>query len=335
MNIQENVNLQRYNTFGIKAFAKQFAVCSSATEIEMLDTNLLENIFVLGGGSNILFTKDVDGFVLQNNIKGIEVVRENEDTVLVKVGAGVNWHSFVLHCLENNWGGVENLALIPGNIGASPIQNIGAYGVEVKDVFESLTAYHLKEKKWIRLTNTDCAFGYRESIFKRELKNQCIITEVQFRLLKKHNLNTSYGAITQELEIMKVDNLSIKAVAQAVINIRNSKLPNPTEIGNAGSFFKNPTISKKAFLKIQVQHPSIANYPVDENNIKLAAGWLIEQVGFKGYRKGDAGCHAKQALVLVNYGQALGEEILSLSTEIIEAVKLKFGVTLEREVNIF
>jgi UDP-N-acetylmuramate dehydrogenase len=335
MEILKNINLKNYNSFGISAYAKQFAALTSTQDLVNIEENSWQNVFVLGGGSNILFTKNVDALVLQNKLEGIQVIAENESDIIIEVGAGTNWHSFVLHCIQNNWGGVENLALIPGSVGASPIQNIGAYGVELKDVFNSLTAYNYKEKKWLNLTKSDCQFEYRESIFKHELKGSCIITAVQFKLSKKHTLNTSYGAIQQELEKMKVSRVDIQAIAQAVINIRSSKLPNPKEIGNAGSFFKNPTIPVEQFEALQKQFAEIVFYKAGENKIKLAAGWLIEQCGFKGYRKGDAGCHSKQALVLVNYGNATGAEIINLSNEIINAAQQKFGVCLEREVNIY
>jgi UDP-N-acetylmuramate dehydrogenase len=335
MEILENINLKNYNSFGISAYAKQFAALTSTEDLVKIEENSWKNVFVLGGGSNILFTKNVDALVLQNKLEGIQVIAENENDIIIEVGAGTNWHNFVLHCIQNNWGGVENLALIPGSVGASPIQNIGAYGVEVKDVFNSLTAYNYKEKKWLNLTKSDCQFEYRESIFKYELKGSCVITAVQFKLSKKHTLNTSYGAIQQELEKMNVGQINIQAMAQAVINIRSSKLPNPKEIGNAGSFFKNPTIPVEQFEALQKQFAEIVFYKAGENKIKLAAGWLIEQCGFKGYRKGDAGCHSKQALVLVNYGNASGAEIINLSNEIINAVQQKFGVQLEREVNIY
>jgi UDP-N-acetylmuramate dehydrogenase len=335
MEILENINLKNYNSFGISAYAKQFAALTSTEDLVKIEENSWKNVFVLGGGSNILFTKNVDALVLQNKLEGIQVIAENESDIIIEVGAGTNWHNFVMHCIQNNWGGVENLALIPGSVGASPIQNIGAYGVEVKDVFNSLTAYNYKEKKWLTLTKSDCQFEYRESIFKHELKGSCVITAVQFKLSKKHTLNKSYGAIQQELEKMKVGQVDIQAVAQAVINIRSSKLPNPKEIGNAGSFFKNLTIPVEQFEALQKQFAEIVFYKAGENKIKLAAGWLIEQCGFKGYRKGDAGCHGKQALVLVNYGNATGVEIINLSNEIINAVQQKFGVHLEREVNIY
>jgi UDP-N-acetylmuramate dehydrogenase len=272
--------------------------------------------------------------VLKNNLKGIELVREDDDYYFVRCAAGENWHQFVLHCIANNYAGVENLSLIPGCVGASPMQNIGAYGVEIKDVFHELEAIHLKDSSPQIFKKEDCEFGYRESVFKRKLKNQFIITSVTFQLTKKPNLNTSYGAIEKELEAMGVKEISIAAISKAVCNIRSSKLPNPAEIGNAGSFFKNPTVKNSAFEELKKSFPTIVGYPNSDGETKLAAGWLIEQCGWKGYRKGDAGVHKNQALVLVNYNNASGKEIYDLSTQILKSVKEKFGVDLEREVNI-
>ncbi len=345
MQIQENRSLKKYNTFGIDVCAKYFTEFNSESQLEeALEFNRQQTInnklLTLGGGSNILFTKNFDGLVLKNEIKGIEVVNEDEEFIYVKAGAGENWHRFVLYCIENNFCGVENLSLIPGNIGASPMQNIGAYGVEIKDVFYCLEAYHLQEKKLVTFNLSDCAFGYRESGFKNKYLNQFIITSVTYKLNKQPTFNTSYGAIEQELEKMGITQLNVKAISDAVINIRSSKLPNPKEIGNAGSFFKNPEISSHRFKKLKQVFPTIVGYQLPNNNVKLAAGWLIEQCGptngtsWKGFRNGDAGCHGKQALVLVNYGNAKGNEIYTLSTQIVDSVKEKFGVELEREVNI-
>ncbi len=341
MQISENISLKKYNTFGIDVKAEYFAGFTNESELaELLEfkktstTNLQPPALILGGGSNILFTKNVNGLVLKNEIKGIEKVTEDEEYVYVKAGAGENWHQLVLHCLQNNWAGFENLSLIPGNAGASPMQNIGAYGVEIKEVFHQLEAFHLQEKRIINFNLKDCEFAYRESVFKRKLKGEFVITSVTYRLNKIPKFNTSYGAINQELEAMGVKELSIQAISQAVINIRSSKLPNPAEIGNAGSFFKNSEIDALAFEKLKESYPLIAGYHLANGQVKLAAGWLIEQCGWKGYRKGDAGCHSRQALVLVNYGHAKGDEIYNLSGEIIESVQNKFGVLLEREVNI-
>lgn len=294
----------------------------------------LPSTLILGGGSNILFTKNVNGLVLKNELKGIEVISEAGDVVHVKAGAGENWHRFVIYCIQNNFAGVENLSLIPGNVGASPMQNIGAYGVEIKDVFHSLEAFHIKEKKIVSFSLDDCEFGYRESVFKGKYKNEFVITNVTYRLNKTPHYNISYGAIKEELEVMKIEDLGIQAISQAVINIRSSKLPDPAVIGNAGSFFKNPEVNNNEFENLKNKFPAMVGYDLNNGKTKLAAGWLIEQCGWKGFRKGDAGCHSRQALVLVNYGDATGEEIYTLSEEIINSVKEKFGVTLHREVNI-
>ncbi len=272
--------------------------------------------------------------MLKNEIKGIELIKEDNRHVYVRAGAGENWHQFVMHCIRRDWAGVENLSLIPGNVGASPMQNIGAYGVEVKEVFDELEAFHLKEKKVYTFNVNDCEFGYRESVFKRKLKDQFVILNVTFRLNKKPVFHTSYGAVEEELRRMGIEKLSISAISQAIINIRTSKLPDPAVIGNAGSFFKNPQISQSKFNNLKKEFPAMVGYENADGTVKLAAGWLIEQCGWKGYRKGDAGCHAKQALVLVNYGHASGKEIYDLSEEILKSVKKKFSVELEREVNI-
>lgn len=335
--IREHISLKPYNTFGINATARYFAPFNNTDTLQELlsnDTIAVNPVMVLGGGSNILLTKNFDGFVLKNEIGGIEKTGEDDDFIYVKAGAGENWHRFVLHCLENNYAGVENLSLIPGNVGASPMQNIGAYGVEIKDVFHQLEAYHIKDKSLQTFTAADCSFGYRESVFKRKLKGQFVITAVTFKLFKKPIYNISYGAIQQELETMGVKELSIQAISQAVINIRSSKLPDWKVLGNAGSFFKNPEIEKEQYGDLKKLYPQMVAFELPNNNVKLAAGWLIEQCGWKGYRKGDAGCYSKQALVLVNYGNATGSEIFELSEAIIQSVHHKFGITLEREVNI-
>ena len=272
--------------------------------------------------------------VLKNEIKGIQLIREDENYVYVRAGAGENWHQFVLYCLQRNWAGVENLSLIPGNIGASPMQNIGAYGVELKDVFYELEAFNIKTQKVYTFTLNDCEFGYRESVFKRKYKDRFIILSVTYCLHKKPKFNTSYGAIETELQRMGIQNLDIRAISQAVINIRSSKLPDPAKIGNAGSFFKNPQVTKSRFLQLKHTFPEIIGYENADGFVKLAAGWLIEQCGWKGFRRGDAGCNEKQALVLVNFGHASGKEIYDLSTEILVSVENKFGVMLEREVNV-
>jgi UDP-N-acetylmuramate dehydrogenase len=337
--IQENISLKKLNTFGINVLAKYFASFNTVDQIkELLEFKQLPvahcPLLVLGGGSNILFTKNFDGLVLKNELRDIEKIKEDNDYVYIKAAAGENWHQFVLHCIDNNWAGVENLSLIPGNVGAAPMQNIGAYGVEIKDVFESLEAFDMHEKKIVQFSIRDCAFDYRESVFKKKYKNQFIITSVSFRLSKQPRFHTSYGAIEQELEKMGVTQLSIKAIADAVINIRSSKLPDPAVMGNAGSFFKNPEVAQATFDDLHSKFPGITGYPLNNGCVKLAAGWLIEQCGWKGFREGDAGCHSKQALVLVNYSNATGKDIYSLSEKIIVSVKEKFEIALEREVNI-
>lgn len=335
MKVLQNISLRPYNSFGIDVKAKQFASFSSADELAELIAQVWPTpTLILGGGSNILLTKDFDGLVLKNEIKGIEVIHEDTHHIDVKVGAGENWHRFVMHCIEHNRAGVENLSLIPGNMGAAPMQNIGAYGTELKETFYFLEAYSYADKKVYTFTLNDCEFDYRESVFKKKFKNQFVILNVTLRLNKQPTFNTNYGAIEQELERMRVKELSIQSISQAVINIRSSKLPDPKLIGNAGSFFKNSEISNAQFSMLNAQFPGIIGYKLPNGNVKLAAGWLIEQCGWKGYRKGDVGCHEKQALVLVNYGNAQGSDIYNLSEEIVQSVKDKFGVKLEREVNI-
>lgn len=346
----ENFSLKKINSFGIDVVAQYFAPFNSIEALQQLleykksifphlsfstssQSNLSQKI--LGGGSNILLTKNLDGFVFKNEIQGIEIIREKSDYVYVKAGAGENWHRLVMYCLEHNLAGMENLSLIPGNVGASPMQNIGAYGVELQDVFYELEAFDLVENKLVTFNKVDCEFGYRESIFKSTFKDKFVIISVTFQLNKTPKFNIKYGAIEQELNKMGVTEISIRAISQAVINIRKSKLPDPAIIGNAGSFFKNPVIPAVQFKLLQSSFSNIIGYPADGQNTKLAAGWLIEQCGWKGYRKGDAGCHINQALVLVNYGNATGAEIYDLSSKIIESVQNKFGVPLQREVNIF
>src|SRR5215204_1267433 len=335
MQIHEAFSLLTYNTFRIDVKTRYFSTFTNTDELYELTTyhSQLPRL-ILGGGSNILFIKDYDGLVLKNEIKGIEIQHEDAEHVYVKAGAGENWHQFVLHCIHHNWAGIENLSLIPGNIGATPIQNIGAYGVELDDVFWSLEAFHLQEKKVHTFTRTDCEFGYRDSVFKNRYKDQFAILSVTFQLRKKPIYHVSYGAITEELEKMGVKEINIKAVSQAVINIRSSRLPDPEKIANTGSFFKNPEVSADKYEELKLKFPDIIAYPLAKGTVKLAAGWMIEQCGWKGYRKGDAGCHAKQALVLVNYGNATGKEIYDLSEEILQSVKNKFDIVLEREVNI-
>jgi len=334
MQFAENVDLGPYNSFGLHATARYFSKISSVDQLSNLDLMQDIPVLVLGGGSNILFTQDVNGYVLQNGIMGMDVVREDSEHVYLRVGAGENWHGFVEHCILQGYAGVENLALIPGLTGASPMQNIGAYGVEVSEVFHELEAWHLQERDMHRFSREDCRFGYRESVFKREQKGRYLITHVTFRLNKNPVYHTGYGAIREELERMGVKELSIRAVADAVIRIRRSKLPDPAQIGNAGSFFKNPEVTAEQFTALQLSHPGIIGYSLPSGRIKLAAGWLIERAGWKGFRRGDAGVHDRQALVLVNHGRATGREIRDLSTEIMDSIRRMFGVELEREVNL-
>ncbi|QES88985.1 UDP-N-acetylmuramate dehydrogenase [Rhizosphaericola mali] len=338
MSILNNISLKPYNTFGIDVMAEQFAGFESQAELVYIleQAKTTTPTLVLGGGSNILLTKDVQGLVLKNEIKGIKILEETDDYVLVQAGAGEIWHPFVRKCIEKNYSGIENLSLIPGCVGASPMQNIGAYGVEIKDIFYSLDAYHLQDKRVDTIKKEDCNFGYRESAFKRKWKGEYIILNVTYKLSKHPQFHVEYGAIKEELEKMQIDNLSIKAISDAIINIRSSKLPDPKIIGNAGSFFKNPTIEKTQFEKLKSVFPHIKGFTIEGNidKIKVAAGWLIEQAGWKGFREKDYGVHKNQALVLVNYGSATGAQVFDLSTRIIHSIEDKFGITLEREVNI-
>jgi UDP-N-acetylmuramate dehydrogenase len=331
----QNTSLKAYNTFGIDVAAEHLISIESTGELvkTLAEINQKE-LLILGGGSNVLFMNDFKGTVLLNKLEGISVVDENEGHVWVKAGGGVNWHEFVLHCIHQNWAGIENLSLIPGSVGAAPMQNIGAYGVEIKNVFHELEAVEISSGKIKTFSNKECQFGYRESVFKRALKGQYLISSVIFKLDKKPTFKTSYGAITNELENMKVTKLSIQAISNAVINIRRSKLPDPKVTGNAGSFFKNPVVPISLAENIKKEYPEAAAYPLDDNSMKLAAGWLIDKAGWKGKTYGNYGVHPKQALVLVNYGGATGQNIYDLSTEILTDIKSKFGVELEREVNI-
>jgi len=332
--IQTNKNLKEYNTFGISVKAEMFAVFSSIEELkQILSLRNNKKLLVLGGGSNLLLTKDFDGLVIKNEIKRFEVTEETASEVIVESGAGENWHEFVLNCIDKGFGGIENLSLIPGSVGASPMQNIGAYGVEIKDVFESLSAYHIASGEIHYFDKTKCEFGYRESIFKNKVKGEYIILTVTFRLTKNPIINSSYGAINEQLKIMGIQVPTIKELSAAVIAIRQSKLPDPKIIGNAGSFFKNPTVEIALLEQIQKNYPDIPNYPA-VNGKKLAAGWLIEKAGWKGRTFDNYGVHKLQALVLVNYGNCTGQEIFDLSSQIIQDVFEKFGVLLEREVNI-
>ncbi|SEL93295.1 UDP-N-acetylmuramate dehydrogenase [Aquimarina amphilecti] len=336
MKIEHNKSLKNYNTFGIDVKATEFITINSKKElVEVLSIHKDKNIFILSGGSNMLLTKDLESLVLHIAIKGITTSIESDNYALVSASAGENWHDFVQFCIHNDFGGLENLSLIPGYVGSAPIQNIGAYGVELKDSFVSCETVNLKTGENRLFTKEECNFEYRNSVFKSKLKGKYIITKVTFKLsTKEHILNTSYGAIENALKEKNIDTPTIKDISETVIAIRKSKLPDPAVIGNSGSFFKNPVISVEAFTLLQKSYANIPHYQIDTKNIKVPAGWLIEQSGFKGKRWGDAGVHNKQALVLVNHSNASGQEILELSLKIKTTVKKKFGISLETEVNI-
>ena len=338
MEIKTNVSLRALNTFGIEAAARYFTEINSLADFHALRQEPVyggSQRLILGGGSNVLFTQDFDGLVIRNHLLGIEVVKEDNDHVWVKAMAGENWHGFVMWAVKNNYGGIENLSLIPGCVGAAPMQNIGAYGVEIKDNCERVYALEMESGAEAQFSNSDCRFAYRESVFKHSHKNRFLITAVVFRLNKRPVFNTSYGAIEQELAAMDVKELSIKAISDAVIRIRRSKLPDPNEKGNAGSFFKNPEVGKAQHDALRQKFEKLVAYPLDNGNFKLAAGWLIEQCGLKGRCVRKACVHDKQALVLVNAGGAAGSDVYKLSEEVQQAVHKKFGVILEREVNVY
>ena len=332
--MQKNIDLKDFTTFGVSANARHFATFSSEEEARTLTTNNTEELLILGGGSNLLLTQDFNGLVLKNEIKGITVSAKEDTSVVLKVGAGEVWHDLVLYTIEHGYHGLENMSLIPGSVGASPMQNIGAYGVEIKDVFEKLEALEIQTGEMQTFSKDACAFGYRESVFKRALKGKYIITHVYFRLSLSEKVSTHYGAIESELTKQGISNPTSKDVSNAVIAIRSSKLPNPKELGNAGSFFKNPVVPIETYNRIKEVYLDAPSYPIDEKSVKVPAGWLIETAGWKGKPVGACGVHKNQALVLVNYGGATGNEIYKLSTEIIEDIVQKFGITLEREVNI-
>lgn len=341
MQIIENQSLRPFNTFGIEATARYFTDVHSEAELREALQHPIPNtqsptpIFILGGGSNILLTKDFEGLVIKNSISGKKIVETTANQVVVRIGAGENWHQTVLWTLSQNFGGLENLSLIPGTVGASPMQNIGAYGVEIKDVFYKLEAMEHATGKIQTFDKAACQFGYRESIFKKELTGKYIITQVYFKLTTtNHTINISYGAIKDILRTERSENPTIQDVSKAVIAIRSSKLPDPAKIGNAGSFFKNPEIPQAQFDILKQQFPNVPAFPGEKGGIKVPAGWLIEQCGWKGMRRGDAGCYDKQALVLVNYGNAKGEEIWQLAMDIANSVEEKFGVLLSPEVNV-
>jgi UDP-N-acetylmuramate dehydrogenase len=337
MRLQENFSLKPYNTFGIDVNARYFCTFENVAELQqLLEMPQITNHekLILGGGSNVLFTKDFNGAVLKNNIKGINLLAQNEEYAWVRSGSGEIWHELVLFCIEHGLAGVENLSLIPGTVGAAPLQNIGAYGVELKDVFDSLEAVNLETGVLETFNKRACEFGYRESYFKKEGKGKYIIVSVTLKLHKKPNFNTSYGDIQKTLSAMEITDLNIKAISQAVCAIRKSKLPDPAKIGNAGSFFKNPEVEKTVFEDLKKQFPEMPGYPVAEDRVKIPAGWLIEQLGWKGKQIENYGVHKNQALVLVNYGGAKGYKIKALAHDIIASVKDKFGIELSPEVNI-
>lgn len=335
--IQENVDLKPFNTMGVAVTARYFAEVNHVSELKSVLNFQRDNqldLVILGGGSNVLFTENVDGLVLLNRIRGIEIVREDDTSVFLKIGAGENWHETVNFCVENKWAGIENLSLIPGTVGAAPIQNIGAYGVELEEVFVELEAWMLSSDTLQTISKATCNFGYRESIFKNEWKGKCIICSVTLELKKSFTPNISYGALKQHLQEEGIQHPTLQEVSNAVIDVRQSKLPDPNEIGNNGSFFKNPVIDVFHYDELKKSYHDLPGYPVTEHLVKIPAGWLIDRAGWKGFRKGDAGVHKKQALVLVNYGKASGAEIVSLSTLIQNDIVKKYGIKLHREVNI-
>tara|TARA_R110001583_G_scaffold10661_3_gene48895 strand:+ start:846 stop:1862 length:1017 start_codon:yes stop_codon:yes gene_type:complete len=336
MNVQENISLKPYNTFGIDAKARFFIEISSIANLKKaLQSKIHPDLFIISGGSNMLITKDIDALVLHMNIKGKEILKEDDEHVYLKVMGGEEWHDTVLWCLEQDYGGLENLSLIPGRIGTAPIQNIGAYGIELKDTFVSCETMAINDQSTKVFTKGDCQFGYRESYFKNKGKNKYIITSVILKLTKKnHELNTSYGAIESQLAAWEINSPTIQDISKAVVAIRESKLPDPKVLGNSGSFFKNPILSKKEFDIFINEHPEAKYYKISDGTYKVPAGWLIEQCGFKGKRFGDAGVHKNQALVLVNYGNATGQEIIGLAHKIINAVFEAYGIRISPEVNI-
>lgn len=336
MQVQSNVSLRDLNTFGLDADARFFINVRSVEELTaILRDPEWKNFpkFILGGGSNILLTKDIDALVIHPDIKGIAIAEENEETVVLEVGAGEVWHDFVMHCVDKGYGGVENLSLIPGTVGAAPMQNIGAYGVEIRSVIVSVEAVDIETGEKRVFSNAECEFGYRESVFKKALKNKYVITGAIFRLSKQPVLNAAYGDVQKTLQEMGAENPTIRDISAAIMRIRRSKLPDPAEIGNAGSFFKNPEIPVAQFAALRETHPEVPGYPVDAETVKVPAGWLIEKAGWKGYREGAIGVHARQALVLVNYGGGTGAEIKVLSEKIQASVAEKFGIRLNAEVN--
>jgi UDP-N-acetylmuramate dehydrogenase len=333
MNVLENFSLMEITTFGIDAKAKSFVQTANDDEIvTFLKSNNTLPIFVLGGGSNIIFTSDFDGVVLQPSEKSVEIVCEDAESITLRVGAGMEWDELVKYTVEKGWGGLENLSLIPGHVGACPVQNIGAYGVEVKDTIAYVEGFRIDNVEPFCFDNAYCQFGYRDSIFKHELKGKMAITHVAFKLSKAPILKTHYGNIEEELK--NYPERTIQTVRDAVISIRERKLPDPTVMGNCGSFFKNPTLLDAEFEAIRAGYPAVPNFPAADGRVKVPAAWLIEACGYKGIKKGSVGVHGQQALVLINLGHATGKEVIALADEIIGAVSAKFGITLEKEVNI-
>ena len=336
MEILNNFSLKNYNTFGIEAKAEKFVAVHSVSELKnILEQNKNQQKFILGGGSNMLLTKNIEALVIHIDLKGKKIIREDADSVWVESQAGENWHEFVLWTIDQNFGGLENMSLIPGNVGTTPVQNIGAYGTEIKDTFVSCEAINIDNQEMRTFTNEECRFGYRESVFKNEVKDKYIIVSAVFKLTKRnHKINTSYGDIQAELAKNNITTPGLKDVSNAVIAIRKSKLPDPAELGNSGSFFKNPILLKSDFEPIHQKFPEMRFFDISETEVKVPAGWLIEQAGLKGKRFGDAGIHKNQALVLVNYGGATGQEILDVSKTVQDTVFNTFGIHIEAEVNI-
>jgi len=335
--IQNSINLKSYNTFRLPATASQFFNLKHAQELKQLynqQKKELETAIILGGGSNVLLTDDIDQLVIKNSIPGIRIVSRNKNQILIEIGGGYNWHKLVMYCVERGWGGIENLAMIPGTTGAAPIQNIGAYGIELESVFDSLNAFDIREGVFRTFTGKDCDFDYRTSVFKQELKGAYIIVSLRLRLELNKPPVTEYTSLERELERRGIDQPTIKNVAEAVIKIRKSKLPDPAEIGNAGSFFKNPVISKKDFGSLKKQYPAIPGYELPDGYVKVPAGWLIDQAGWKGKTLNNAAVHHKQALVLVNRGDAKAKDVLELASKIKHDIKIKYNIDLEEEVNI-
>lgn len=342
MTIHENYSLKPLHTFGLDVHARYFVPVRSAEEFLLIresEAYRKSPLLLLGGGSNMLFRGNLDRLVVRVEVEGKTRVKEDEHSVYLQVGAGTNWHELVQYCISHNWGGIENLSLIPGTTGAAPIQNIGAYGTELEQVFHSLEAIHLESGEVQTFSHNDCQFGYRDSFFKREGKGKYLITRVTLRLSKQPKANVTYRGVPEMIEQIRKENTgtdltAIQEVSAAITRIRQQKLPNPATIGNAGSFFKNPVISKEAFARLQAEHPGVPHYPVSNTEVKVPAAWLIDQCGWKGYRKNDAGIHDKQALVLVNHGRARGEDLVQLACAVQDDVARRFNISLHPEVNI-